>query len=51
MKYYLFLDECGDPSLSSFNPTFPLFTLCGILVSQDSIDKKGDKMYGLKVFP
>ncbi len=34
MKYYLFLDECGDQNLSNFNPDFPLFTLCGIIVSE-----------------
>lgn len=48
MKYYLFLDECGDPSLSSFNPTFPIFTLCGILVSQDSIEKIEESIKALK---
>jgi hypothetical protein len=34
MVYYLFLDECGDQNLSNFNPDFPLFTLCGIIVSE-----------------
>ncbi len=34
MKYYLFLDECGDQNLSNFNPDFPLFTLCGVIVSE-----------------
>lgn len=34
MKYYLFLDECGDHNLSNFNPDFPLFTLCGVIVSE-----------------
>ena len=31
--YTLFIDECGDPNLVKFDKTFPLFTLCGILVS------------------
>lgn len=30
--YTLFIDECGDPNLEKFDKTFPLFTLCGILV-------------------
>ena len=34
-KYYLFLDECGDQNLANFNPSFPVFTLCGILTSED----------------
>ena len=32
-KYYLFLDECGDQNLANFNPVFPIFTLCGVLIS------------------
>ncbi|MDF9830549.1 DUF3800 domain-containing protein [Parabacteroides sp. PF5-6] len=34
MKYYLFLDECGDQSLANIDVNFPIFTLCGILVSE-----------------
>jgi len=34
MKYYLFLDECGDQNLANFEPTFPIFTLCGIIISE-----------------
>lgn len=34
-KYYLFIDECGDHNLAKFDPGFPVFTLCGILVSQN----------------
>lgn len=36
-KYYLFLDECGDQNLSSFDPNFPIFTLCGIIVSEQNL--------------
>lgn len=35
MKYYLFLDECGDQNLSNFSPEFPVFTLSGVIVSDD----------------
>lgn len=35
MKYYLYIDECGDQNLSNFEATFPIFTLCGILVRED----------------
>ena len=34
MKYYLFLDECGDQNLANFDPSFPVFTLCGVLISE-----------------
>lgn len=32
-KYYLFIDECGDHNLAKYDPGFPVFTLCGILMS------------------
>lgn len=32
-QYYLFLDECGDQNLGNFDPNFPIFTLCGIIMS------------------
>ncbi len=35
MKYYLFLDECGDQNLSNFSPEFPIFTLSGVIVSDE----------------
>ena len=47
-RYYLFLDECGDQNLSSFDPSFPVFTLCGIVVSQDQLDVLSDKINALK---
>ena len=34
--FTLFIDECGDPNLEKFDKTFPIFTLCGVLIS----DKK-----------
>jgi hypothetical protein len=33
MKYYLFLDECGDHSLKKPFQSFPIFLLCGVLTS------------------
>jgi hypothetical protein len=36
MKYHLFIDESGDPSLSSINADFPVFTLLGCLF-EDSV--------------
>lgn len=37
-RYYLFIDECGDHNLDNYDPTFPIFTLCGILVSQKALN-------------
>lgn len=31
-KYYLFIDECGDHCLATYDRNFPIFILCGILV-------------------
>ena len=38
-KYLLFIDECGDPSLESINQIFPVFTLMGILISEEEYRK------------
>ncbi len=35
MKYYLFIDESGDHGLSTVNPDFPVFLLCGVLIVAD----------------
>lgn len=32
LKYNLYIDECGDHTLATFDRNFPIFTLCGILV-------------------
>lgn len=47
-NYYLFLDECGDQNLSSFDPSFPIFTLCGIIVSKEQLDVLTTKIKTLK---
>lgn len=47
-KYYLFLDECGDQNLTSFDPSFPIFTLCGIIVSQEQLDIITEEINTLK---
>lgn len=36
MQYYLFLDESGDHGLSTINPEFPVFLLCGVIFSRDN---------------
>ncbi len=34
-KYHLYIDECGDQNLANFDVNFPIFTLCGVLVSDE----------------
>ena len=48
MKYYLFLDECGDQNLANFDPSFPIFTLCGIIISDDDYKTMGNKIIEMK---
>jgi gluconate kinase len=47
-NFYLFLDECGDQNLANFDITFPVFTLCGILVSENGYDVIKEKVAELK---
>ena len=46
--YYLYIDECGDQNLESFSPTFPIFTLCGILVAEDKLERLNQQVKELK---
>ena len=45
----LYLDECGDQNLSSFDPQFPIFTLCGIVVSEAQNRVLNEKINALKL--
>lgn len=36
MKHFLFIDESGDHGLVSIDPNFPVFVLCGIVISEPS---------------
>lgn len=47
-KYYLYIDECGDHNLEKFDPTFPVFTLCGILVSRKNLNALNKAFEDLK---
>ncbi|GHT51962.1 hypothetical protein AGMMS49982_10920 [Bacteroidia bacterium] len=48
MKYFLFIDECGDQNLASFDFSFPIFTLCGILISENDYFEMGSKVIAMK---
>ena len=47
-RYHLYIDECGDHNLETFNPTFPIFTLCGILVRDDKVSLLEEQVLALK---
>ena len=43
-NFVLYLDECGDQNLSSFDPQFPIFTLCGVVVSEEQDELLADRI-------
>lgn len=47
-SYHLYIDECGDQNLETFSPTFPIFTLCGILVRDDKVSLIEDEVASIK---
>ena len=47
-NYHLYIDECGDQNLETFSPTFPIFTLCGILVRDDKVSLLNEQVRTLK---
>ena len=36
-EYFLYIDECGDHNLVSYDKCFPIFTLCGILIAKSKL--------------
>lgn len=48
MDYYLFLDESGDHGLTRIDPQFPIFVLCGVLISQADYEKLKTEVIELK---
>lgn len=46
--YYLYLDECGDQNLTSFDKSFPIFTLYGILVSEKKLTQFEEAINAIK---
>lgn len=47
-RYYLFIDECGDQNLSNYDPSFPIFTLCGVIVSEKQLNILSSQINDLK---
>ncbi len=48
-KYYIFIDERGDHNLAKYDPGFPVFTLCGILVSRQNLNALNKAFEELKI--
>lgn len=48
MKYYLYIDECGDNNLKNFDEQFPIFTLCGVVVREDKREWLEQEVHALK---
>jgi hypothetical protein len=48
MKYCLFIDESGDHGLVNLDPGFPVFLLCGVLLSQEDYSRFQSGFGGLK---
>ena len=46
--FKLYIDECGDQNLSNFDPSFPIFTLCGVVVSQDQQKRMNEMINTMK---
>ena len=48
MKYFLFLDETGDHGLAKYDPDFPVFLLCGVLVRENEYELISQNFNDLK---
>lgn len=49
MKYSFFLDETGDHNLSFVDKNFPLFLLCGCVISADDLKEIEGKINNFKL--
>ena len=47
-RYHYFIDESGDASLKNINKDFPVFVLCGVLISDSEYIKLSDMINNLK---
>lgn len=48
MKYHLFIDESGDHGLITTDPNFPVFVLCGVLISDEKLTTINAEMNKIK---
>ena len=50
IKYFLFLDESGDHGLGNIDYSFPVFVLCGVLISDNAYQNMGSHILKLKKY-
>ena len=48
MNYYIFLDESGDHGLKNIDPDFPIFALCGVIMSENQYTSVKDDFNEIK---
>jgi hypothetical protein len=48
MKHYLFIDESGDHGLVSVNFDFPVFLLCGVIMSSEKYESLSSSFNSIK---
>lgn len=48
MNYYIFLDESGDHGLKNIDPGFPIFVLCGVVMSDEQYQELSDRFNAIK---
>jgi hypothetical protein len=48
MKYHLFIDESGDHGLITTDQNFPVFVLCGVLISDENLKTINAEMDKIK---
>lgn len=48
-QFYMYVDECGDQNLAGYDEKFPIFTLCGIIMSLEQRNKMEDLINDLKI--
>jgi len=48
LKYYLFLDESGDHGLNVIDQNFPVFALCGVIISEPDYQQLINDFHSIK---
>lgn len=48
MNYYLFIDESGDHGLAKIDSFFPVFVLCGVLLSDNNYKDLNETFAAIK---
>ncbi|MEZ5357361.1 MAG: DUF3800 domain-containing protein [Candidatus Zixiibacteriota bacterium] len=49
MRYYFFIDETGNHDLRTIDPEFPIFLLCGVIISEQALIEMEAKISKIKI--